>query len=116
MDDDRIIRRMVEMLQKHPGEWLTFRRLSWLVAIPECDADIIAGMAEYRYDLFALSDDRRLKLRTGAIEDVARQGIANWRVPPRPEPVRLETSRGAASSETRPRGCYCELGDHDVLR
>lgn len=117
MDEDRIIRRMVDILQKHPGEWLTFGRLSWLVAIPECDADIIAAIAEYRHDLFALSDDRRLKLRTGAVEDVARQGISNWRVPPRPEQARAaETFRGAASAEPAQGVCYCESADQDVLR
>jgi hypothetical protein len=35
MDDDRIIRRMVEIQQKRPGEWLTFGRLAWATNGPD---------------------------------------------------------------------------------
>jgi hypothetical protein len=116
MDDNHIVGRMIAVLHKHPNEWLTFRRLSLLIEIPGCDADIIAAMAEYRPDLFALSDDRRLKLRTGVIENVARLGISNWQVPPRPELARPERFRDATAIEPRRGGCYCTVQNEEVLR
>ena len=115
MDDERIIRRIVEVLQKHPGEWFTFRRLSSFVEIPGCDADIIAAIAEYRPDLFALSNDRRVKLRLAVVESISQRGISNWQVPPRPEPVRPERFHNEPFSEIARGGCYCKVRDAVVL-
>ena len=117
MDENPIIAAMVIMLRAHPGEWLTFGYLASLIAMKDCDANIIGAMADFRPDLFAVSRDRKLKLRTAVVEKVARQGIANWRVPERPEQPRSEgfnrhstTGAGAAAG-----GCYCNLADEEIL-
>ncbi len=116
MDEDVIVRRMIEVLRAHPGDWLTFRRLSWLCSIPGCDADIIAGIAEYRHDLFSISDDRRLKLRTETLADIAQRGISNWTLPSRPEQVVKHSPDRSSASEGLQGGCYCGSSEKDVLR
>jgi hypothetical protein len=108
---------MVRILRERPGEWLTFTDLSSLVAIPDCDGDIVGAMADFRPDLFAVSRDRKVKLRSGVTEDIARQGISNWPVPERPEPdpYRGIDRHDAAATATTPGGCYCSTPDNDIL-
>src|SRR5258708_3799746 len=101
MDEEHIVRCMVGELHKHPAEWLTFTRLTSLIRIPDCDADIIAAIAEYRCDLFAPTNDRKLKLRSCVIEDIARAGFANWRAPKRPEHPQPSASPRATHQEAQ---------------
>lgn len=117
MDDERIIGSMVRVLRQHPAEWLTFGRLSSLIAMPDCDGDVLAAIAEYRPDLFAISGDRRLKLRMDVVEDVAHQGMSNWRVPARPEQTSTEklVNRAATTSGTMRGDCYCSVAEEEVL-
>ena len=116
MDENHILRSIVLLLLKHPGEWFTFRRASSSIGIPGCDADVLAALVEYRQDLFAISDDRRLKLRTGVTEAVAHQGISNWQLPARPERPSPEIFRDGTYPEIPRGGCYCNVGDRAVLR
>jgi len=108
---------MVKALRSRPGEWLTFAYLSSLVSFPDCDATLIGAMADFRPDLFAVSKDKKLKLRMKVVEDVAQQGVRNWKVPSPPEKIpelshamHTGTSSGALES-----GCYCNLPDEEVL-
>ena len=108
---------MVKMLRARPGEWLTFAYLSSLIALPDCDTNIVGAMADYRLDLFAVSRDRKLKLCTEVVEDVARQGPTRWRVPQRPEQAQLGSSNrhGGTQSGSPPSGCYCSVSDEEIL-
>jgi hypothetical protein len=85
LDDESLIRSMILVLRNHPGEWFTFRRLSRLVALPGMDEYTIGAIAEYRQDLFAISNDRRLKHREQAIAQMAAQDAENWVIPQRPD-------------------------------
>jgi hypothetical protein len=117
LDDDALIRRMVIVLRKHPGEWLTFRRLSRLVAIPGMDENVLAAMAEYRDDPFAISHDRKVKLREGILEQTAHQDVTNWLVPARrvnDERRELEEKVAQAISGEKG-GCYCSMSDSKIL-
>jgi hypothetical protein len=83
LDEEELVRSMVLVLRQHPGEWLTFRRLSRLVAIPRVDEYALGAIAEYRDDLFAITNDRKVKLRENVIEETAHQDITNWVIPQR---------------------------------
>src|ERR1700692_3325519 len=83
LDDQALIRLMMIVLREHPGECLTFRRLSHLVAIPGINEYAVGGVAEYRVDLFAISHDRKVKLRQSILEQTAHQDVTNWAVPQR---------------------------------
>jgi len=117
MDDEAIIRKMVSILRNHPGEWLTFRRLSQLVAIPGIDEYVVGGFAEYRDDLFAIRHDRKVKLRQSAHEQIARQDVTNWVVPPHPVPDELRELRNrVARALGRTDGsCYCHVPPPTIL-
>jgi hypothetical protein len=117
MDEDRVIGSMIKILRERPGEWLTVAYLSSLIAMPDCDGDLVGAMADFRPDLFAVSRDRKLKLRPEVAENISRQGISNWRVPERPEadPYRGINRRGAAETGTALGGCYCSAPDNDIL-
>ena len=108
---------MVKALRARPGEWLTFSYLSSLIAIPNCDADIVGAMADYRPDLFSVSKDRKLKLRTEVAEDVARRGPKNWKVPDRREQVpfgifKRHSDKQAGATQNV---CYCSTSDEEIL-
>jgi hypothetical protein len=79
--EERIVRQMVRVLWEHPGEWLSFHRLSRLIGIPGQNADSLAGFAEYRGDLFTIAKDKRLKLLQRVVEEVAQKGIERWKIP-----------------------------------
>lgn len=116
-DDDELIRSMVRVLRQHPGEWLAFRRLSQLVAIPGIDEYAIGGVAEYRGDLFAISHDRKVKLRQSVLEQTAHQNVTNWVVPARrvnDERRELEEKVARAISGEKS-GCYCSMPDSKIL-
>lgn len=117
LHEDRLIRSMVLALRDHPAEWLTFKRLSQLVALPDCDENILGAVAEYRHDLFAISNDRKLKLRPNVIEAIALIGIANWKVPARPERVeRASFDSGTPTVSRKPGvGCYCNSSYDEIL-
>src|ERR1700693_330360 len=117
MNENRIIEAMVKALRSRPGEWLTFAYLSALVAMPDCDANLIGAMADFRPDLFAVSKDKKLKLRMKVVEDVAQQGPRNWKVPAPPEKVSELTNSGhrGVSSGGLKDGCYCSHPDEEVL-
>ena len=117
LDEDGLIRRMVIVLRQHPGEWLTFRRLSRLVAIPGMDEHVLAPIAAYRDDLFAISHDRKVKLRQGVLEQTAHQDLTNWVVPARrvnDERRELEEKVARAISGEKS-GCYCSMPDSKIL-
>lgn len=116
MDEKHILRCIVLLLLKHPGEWFTFGRASLSIGNPEYDADGVAALVDYRQDLFAVSDDRRFKLRTSVSEAIAQQGTSNWQVPPRPERPRLEISRDGTQANASRGRCYCSVDGRTVLR
>jgi len=96
--------------------WLTFSHLSSLIAIPNFDADIVGAMADYRPDLFAVSRDRRMKVKTEVAEDVARRG-PNWQVRQGPKQVpfgsfQQHRDKEAGSTENV---CYCSVPDDEIL-
>jgi hypothetical protein len=117
-DEQELIRSMVQTLRQRPAEWLTFNKLATLIAIPECNADFWAGIAEYRNDLFVIDRDKRLKLRTPVVEQIALQGSANWQVPTRSElssaddlsNQRVPTNHNGTGGE-----CYCNLPYPQIL-
>jgi hypothetical protein len=116
-DQDALIRRMVIVLREHPGAWLTFSRLARLVSITGVDGDIVASVAVYRDDLFSTSQDRRVKLRQGVLEQTAHQDLTNWVVPSRrviDERRELEEKVGRAISGEKS-GCYCSMPDSKIL-
>jgi len=118
LDEEHLIRSMVRVLHEHPGEWLTFRKLSRLVAEPSCDADLVGAIADYRDDLFAVSRDRKLKLRPRVTEGIAHRGMENWKVPARPEkekPQYVGTHGGSTSGITGAK-CYCDLSYEEILQ
>jgi len=116
-DDEELIRSMVRVLRQHPGEWLAFKRLSQLVAIPGMDENILAATTEYRADLFAISRDRKVKLRQTVLEQTAHQDVTNWAVPARrvnDERRELEEKVARAISGEKS-GCYCSKSDSKIL-
>jgi hypothetical protein len=117
MDEDRVIGRMIETLLERPNKWLTFAYLSALMAIQDCDENVVGAMADFRPDLFAVSRDRKLKLRSGVAEEIARQGI-RWHVPERPEALSPGNFRqGSVSVPGIALGgaCYCSVSYERVL-
>jgi hypothetical protein len=117
MDEEQIIKSMVIVLRQHPKGWLTFKRVSRLVAAPSVDEHIIASIAEFRQDLFAIGRDRKVKLRESIFADTARQGIGNWVVPARrvnDERRELEEKVARATSGNKS-GCYCSMSDSKIL-
>ncbi len=116
-DETKLIHAMVRALRERPAEWLTFKRLSLLISIPDCNADLCAAIADYRDDLFTTNADKRLKLRPSVIEEMAHSGVANWRIPARPEPIKRENSKSQASQSDRKTtvGCYCNLPESEIL-
>lgn len=116
-DEDALTRSMVIVLRQHPGEWLTFGRLSRLVAVPGRDENVLASVAAYRDDLFAISQDRKVKLRQGVLEQTAHQDLTNWVVPERrvnDERRELEEKVARAISGEKS-GCYCSMSDLRIL-
>jgi len=117
LDDEAIIRKMVIVLRQHPGEWLTFRRLSQLVAIPRVDENVIASLAAHRDDLFAISHDRKVKLRQSVFEQTAHQDVTNWVVPKRlvldeRRELRDRVARAIGGTEGT---CYCNVPFPTIL-
>ena len=86
MDEELIVRSMVQALRTRPAEWLTFRELSRLIANRELDEYVLGAIAEYRDDIFAITNDRKLKLRESVIEETAHRDVGNWPVPERRVP------------------------------
>ena len=79
-----MIRHMIRQFLAHPAEFLTFRRLSRLVA---SDPDVLHGIAEQRPDLFLITtNDRFVKLFPEAAERIASAGIENAITEPRTVP------------------------------
>jgi hypothetical protein len=117
LDEDALIRTMVGVLREHPAEWLTFKRLSFLIALPSYDADFWAAIAEYRDDLFVINADKRLKLRPAVIEETALQGMTDWRIPARPVQIERERLTGQTGESNRKStvGCYCNLPESEIL-
>jgi hypothetical protein len=117
LNEERLIRSMVRVLRERPGEWLTFGKIARLVGEPSCDADLVGAIADYRDDLFAVTRDRKLKLRPNVTEGIAVRGIENWKVPARPEkekPRHVGTHVGGASGISGAK-CYCELPYEEIL-
>jgi hypothetical protein len=108
---------MVLVLRQHPAEWLTFKRLSFLISLPDCNGDFWAAIAEYRTDLFAIGDDRRVKLRPKTIEDISLKGIETWKVPTRPVQIERKSlsNRPVKSTLATNVGCYCNLEESEIL-
>jgi hypothetical protein len=42
--EEVLMRSMIRVLREHPVEWLTFKRLSVLIALPDCNADFWAAI------------------------------------------------------------------------
>jgi hypothetical protein len=117
LDDQALIRSMVIVLRQHPGEWLTFRRLSQLVAIPGINEYAVGGVAEYRDDLFAISHDRKVKLRQSVLEQTAHQDVTNWAVPQRivlddRRELRIRVARALGGADGT---CYCQVPPPTIL-
>jgi hypothetical protein len=115
VDEEKIIHAIVALLLRRPGEWLSFRQIASSIRVPGCDDILVGALAEFRFDLFSISDDRRLKLRTGVTESIAKQGISAWHVPPRPEAGHRERVHEASPSPIPVGHCYCSLSENLVL-
>jgi hypothetical protein len=91
--------------------------LSRLVAVPGMDEYALGAIAEYRNDLFAISNDRKLKLRENAIAEIARQETNSWVIPQRPvRDERRELRDRASRAIGGARGtCYCDLPIPTIL-
>lgn len=116
MDENAILRCIIQLLLNHPAEWFTFRRAAFPVSHAAADADLIAALVEYRQDLFGISDDRRFKLRPAVAEAIAQNGFVQWQIPSKPEPIRSEGFRSDMHPEIPNGGCYCNVGEYSVLR
>ncbi len=117
LDDEALTRSMMIVLLQHPGEWLTFRKLSRLVAIPRMDEYALGAIAEYRDDLFAMSNDRKVKLRQSALEEIAHQDVTNWIIPQRPirderQELRDRVARAIGGAKGT---CYCDVPFPTIL-
>ena len=117
MDENLIIRSMVLALLSRPGEWIGFGRLADLVALPNCDDELVAALADYRTDLFATTRDRKVKLRPGTVEKVTKEGRRNWQVPAPPEREKLQGSarQPRQAPTTLIAGCYCSNSEDQIL-
>jgi hypothetical protein len=81
----QMIREMVRLFLRRPGEFLTFGQLAF--RIPGSDRDVLHAIAESRPDLFAVAqNDQALKLHTKAVQKILEDGID--RVMAQPEPFR----------------------------
>jgi len=110
MDWDRLstlmIRFMIRQFLAHPGEFLTFRKLSFL--IPGSDSDVLHAIAEQRSDLFAITkDDRSLKLFPDAVQRIIRYGVER-------AVVEIGPSHSNTSSKQR-RGRCGHFSEEDIL-
>src|SRR5260370_15403264 len=117
LDDEALTRSMMIVLLQHPGEWVTFRKLSRLVAIPRMDEYALGAIAEYRDDLFAMSNDRKVKLRQSALEEIAHQDVTNWIIPQRPirderQELRDRVARAIGGAKGT---CYCDVPFPTIL-
>jgi hypothetical protein len=114
LDIQAIIQSMVRALHRRPAKWLTF---SFLAQVIGKDIDLLGGIADSRPDIFAVSQDRRLKLRQSVVEQIAVQGIVNWRIPEIPEPRSSSGSysRAIPGQGLAGAGCYCQLTDETIL-
>jgi hypothetical protein len=117
LDEEALIRKMVFVLRRQSNEWLSFRRLSRLVAIPEIDEDAIAAIAGYRDDIFATSHDRKVKLRLTFLQQTAIQDATNFVLPRHPvNDERRELSNKVARALGTPDGaCYCHIAPPTIL-
>ena len=114
LDANNLIRTIVRTLLSRPAEWLTFNFAARLAGM---DRDLLAALAETRTDLFAINDDRRLKLRPGVVEQISQVGIAKWQVPARPERTELSVwhARPSSGSDSVKGLCYCALPEDSIL-
>jgi hypothetical protein len=116
MDENEILRLIVGVLTSHPSEWLTFSRVSAILGKSGIDSDIVAALVEFRPDLFAVTRDRRFKLRSSAHESITLVGISRWQLPPRRQPQNEPVFREGMHAEIPSGGCYCNVGDVSVLK
>lgn len=117
LNEEEIIRSMVRTLIQHPAEWLTFNRVSQLVSLPHCDANVVGAITEYRQDIFAITNDRKLKLRMPIVEDIARRGFGSWEVPVRRERgnARVVHHLDSRADRETSSGCYCKSSHQEIL-
>jgi hypothetical protein len=116
LNEKRLIHSMVQVLQQHPAEWLSFRRLAGLVNIEGCDADVVAAISEYRSDLFSIAKDRKVKLRPNTVRDVSLIGVQSWAVPEIPERKKPGAFVSATRAESGGGGCYCQSAYDLILQ
>jgi hypothetical protein len=117
LDDESLIWKMVFVLRNHPNEWFSFGKLRRLIAIPGGDENVIAAISGYRDDLFAVHQDRRVKLRESIVGQLARQDLANWKVPKRmvPDERRELRDRVACAIGGAEGTCYCDVPVPKIL-
>ncbi len=116
LDEQHVIRLMVRALRAHPGEWLSFRKLSQTIGIASYDANFLGGIADYRHDLFAVDKDKRIKLRLEVVEEVTRKGIENWTIPTAPSPPPLRDRAELLDNlDDRTGACYCSSTEPQIL-
>lgn len=74
-----ILRHMLREFLTHPAEFLTFKKLAFLIRTNTnflADADLLHIVAEQRRDLFIIAgNDRCLKLFTEAVERIVKDGL-----------------------------------------
>ena len=117
MDEEPIVHAMVRALRTRPAEWLTFRDLSTLIANREMDEEVVGAIAEYRKDIFAITNDRKLKLRESIVEQTAHLDLDNWTVPERRIPDGRRELRDAVARALRVENgcCYCSFSDPEIF-
>ena len=116
MEEDLLLKLIVQILFQHPAEWFTFNRMANAVNLPGVDANLVGAFVDFRDDLFATSQDRRFKLQTVVVEQIAGPGIGKWAIPNRPErKPRTTVSRYSAPSDDLAASHYCHSNDGAIL-
>ena len=70
MEEELIVKLIVQVLLQRPAEWFTFSRMASAVRLPGVDGDLIGALVDYRGDLFSSSQDRRFKLQSAIVEQI----------------------------------------------
>ena len=71
MDEELLLKVIVHTLLQHPAEWFTYGRMAHDIDVPGVDATLVGAFVDFREDLFATSQDRRSKLHTEVVEQIA---------------------------------------------
>jgi hypothetical protein len=117
IESERTITAIVFALRTRPSEWISFRRLAALLNMPGIDGDVVGALVDYRPDIFAVSKDRKVKLRMTTVEEISLRGKTEWKLPevPQKKSPNPISSRGTTAGDHVVVGCYCDLPSDAIL-